>query len=102
MVDGKNKNVLICRGHGDEYQGPVVGWQGNKNRVGGVIVSKQFFASGRYDIVIKIGEVKIKKSGPKDPIRPIGMVPAIWTYAYRWVQAPEIAGQRFYYRYSSL
>jgi len=102
MVNGKNKNVLICRGHGDEYQGPVVGWQGNKNRVGGVIVSKQFFASGRYDIVIKIGEVKIKKSGPKDPIRPIGMVPAIWTYAYRWVQAPEIAGQRFYYRYSSL
>ena len=95
MVNGKNKNVLICRGHGDDYQGPVVGWQGNKTRVGGVIVSKQFFASGRYDVVMKIGSVKRKKSNPKDPVRPIGMVPAIWTYAYRWVQAPEIQAKDF-------
>ncbi|MAE18499.1 MAG: hypothetical protein QF755_06940 [Candidatus Peribacteraceae bacterium] len=60
-----------------------------------MIVSKQFFASGRYDVVIKIGEVKRKNSSPKDPIRPIGMVLAIWTYAYRWVQAPEIQAKDF-------
>ena len=52
--------MLICRGHGNDYQGSVVGWEGNKTRVGGVIVSKQFFASDHYDMVMKIGAVKRK------------------------------------------
>jgi len=84
-VDGEEKNVLVCRGHGDRYDGSVAGWNGNVTRVGGVIVSKPFFASGRYEVVIKIGSADDSPGGPVDPKRPIGMVPAIWTYAYRWV-----------------
>ncbi len=80
-VGGKTQNVLTCRGHGDLYQGPIKGWKGNTTRVGGVIVSKEFFASGRFEVVMKIGS-------PEVP-RPIGMVPAIWTYASRWIKADQ-------------
>ena len=86
-VNGKTKNVLICRGHGDLYRGSAAGWHGNTTRVGGVIVSKPFFASGRFEVVMKIGDTSATAHGPKDAARPIGMVPAIWTYGYRWVQA---------------
>ncbi len=88
-VNGKLKNVLVCRGHGDHYHGDVVGYQGNRNRVGGVIVSKSFFASGLYEIVFKIGSKQKSENAPQNPMRPIGMVPAIWTYAYRWVDADK-------------
>lgn len=92
-VNGVKKNVLVCRGHGDLYDGSVVGWNGNKNRVGGVIVSKPYFASGRFDVVMKIGGREQVLGGPLDPARPIGMLPAIWTYAYRWVYSKaESAG----------
>lgn len=80
-VNGASKNVLICRGHGDLYEGPIKGWEGNTTRVGGTIVSKDFFASGRFEVVMKIGS-------PQVP-RPIGMVPAIWTYASQGVKAGE-------------
>ncbi len=94
-VDGENKNVLVCRGHGDQYKGSVAGWKGNVTRVGGVIVSKPFFASGRYEIVMKIGATDAAPGGPKDSMRPIGMVPAIWTYAYRWVGPGKSAPDSF-------
>ena len=86
-VNGKTKNVLVLRGHGDQYAGPVVGWRGQRPRVGGTIVSKAYFASGRYEVEMKIGSAEASGKGPQDPMRPIGMVPAIWTYAYRWVGA---------------
>ncbi len=86
-VNGKVQNVLVCRGHGDRYKGAVVGWQGHVDRVGGVIVSKTFFASGRFEVVMKIGDRTPVPGGPEDPARPIGMVPAVWTYGCRWVNA---------------
>ena len=80
---------------GDQYHGPVVGWKGNGTRVGGVIVSKPFFASGRYDVVMKIGTTEPAAGGPEDSNHPIGMVPAIWTYAYRDVEPDASAPDDF-------
>lgn len=94
-VDGEKKNVLVCRGHGDQYMGSVVGWEGNVTRVGGVIVTKPFFASGKFEVVMKIGTTDATPGGPADPMRPIGMVPAIWTYAYRWVGPGQSAPDSF-------
>jgi hypothetical protein len=56
----------------------VTGQWNKTARVGGVLVSKQHFASGRFEVVMKIGT-------PKSP-RPAGMVPAIWIYGYRMVK----------------
>lgn len=78
--------VLVCEAHGDAYDGPVTGLWGKKERVGGVIVSKPFFASGRFEVVMRIGSTKPHDGGPADPRRPEGAVPAIWTYGYRWVE----------------
>src|SRR5436190_15364380 len=66
------KGTLICEAHGDQYDGPLVGIDGEKARVGGVLVSKAFFASGRFETSIRLGL----------PL-PKGAVPAVWTYAYR-------------------
>lgn len=77
--------ALVCEAHGDLYDGPIVGWEGVKTRVGGMIVSKGFYASGRYQVAIRIGSTTSAPGGPADPARPIGAVPAIWTYAYRYV-----------------
>lgn len=85
-VFGKDKNVLICTAHGDQYDGPVTGMWGKKQRVGGVIVSKDFFASGRFEVVMKIGSDTPHAGGPQDPTQPQGTVPAIWTYGYRFVK----------------
>ena len=76
-VGGKRRQVLRCEAHGDEYSGPVTGQWKRKRRVGGVLVSKQHFASGRFEVEMKIGSV--------DNPRPKGIVPAIWTYGYRAV-----------------
>lgn len=84
-VEGRRRNVLVCEAHGDLYDGPVIGLGGAKTRVGGVIVSKPFFASGRYEVVMKIGSRETTIGGPADPTEPRGCVPAIWTYGYRWV-----------------
>lgn len=83
-IDGRRRNVLVCEAHGDLYDGPVDG-AGGKTRVGGVVVSKEFFASGRFEIVMKIGSTAPHDGGPADPTRPRGAVPAIWTYGYRLV-----------------
>jgi hypothetical protein len=86
VVDGKPRNVLVCEAHGDAYDGPVVGLWGRKERVGGVLVSKPFFASGRFEVAMKIGRAAPYADGPADPRKPSGCVPAIWTFAYRWVE----------------
>lgn len=77
-VAWKKQHVLRCFANGDQYDGAVTGQWNKKTRVGGVIVSKQHFASGRFEVVMKMGT-------PENP-RPAGMVPAIWTYGYRMVK----------------
>lgn len=94
-VDGKERSVLVCEAHGDLYDGPVVGLWGKKNRVGGVIVSKPFFASGRFEVVMKIGSTDPQPGGPADPRQPKGSVPAIWTYGYRWVEVDRARKDEF-------
>jgi hypothetical protein len=84
-VRGREQNVLVCEAHGDRYAGPVVGLDGAKTRVGGVLISKDFFASGRFEITLKIGARTPVPGGPADPQRPKGAIPAVWTYAYRYV-----------------
>jgi hypothetical protein len=77
--------VLQCEAHGDDYDGPVTGQWGRKTRVGGVLVTKPRFASGRFEVRMKIGT-------PERP-HPAGCVPAIWTYGYRAVRVdPAVAG----------
>jgi hypothetical protein len=88
-VAGRERNVLVCEAHGDKYDGPVVGHEGEKARVGGMIVSREFFASGRFEVVMKIGSARPHPGGPADPRRPKGAVPAVWTYGYRYVKVPD-------------
>jgi hypothetical protein len=88
-VAGKESNVLVCEAHGDAYDGLVIGEGGNKARVGGVIVSKSYFASGRFEVVMKLGSTTPHDGGPQDPRLPKGAVPAIWTYAYRYARVPR-------------
>ncbi|HEX8912978.1 MAG TPA: glycoside hydrolase family 16 protein [Humisphaera sp.] len=82
-VDGKDRFVLTCTARGDRYDGPVTGFEGKRDRVGGIVVSKAFFASGRFQVAMRVG------GGDGGPRRPTGTVPAIWTYAYRFVQVPK-------------
>ncbi|CAE7458332.1 unnamed protein product, partial [Symbiodinium sp. CCMP2456] len=89
VVNGQKKNVLVCTAHGDQYDGDVIGWWGNKTRVGGVIVSHQHFASGRFEMVVKVGDQTPHEGGPKDPTQPKGCIPALWTYSYRWVEGDK-------------
>ena len=84
-VAGRRQNVLVCEAHGDRYDGPVKGLWGKQDRVGGVIVSKPFFASGRFEVVMKIGSKQPYDGGPENPVHPQGCVPAIWTYGYTLV-----------------
>ena len=93
-VNGAARNVLVCEAHGDQYDGAVIGEGGAKTRVGGVIVSKPYFASGRFEVVMKIGSTQPHDGGPADPRLPVGTVPAVWTYAYRYARVPrDKAGQ---------
>lgn len=88
-VFGKERNVLVCTAHGDNYEGPITGLWGRKQRVGGVIVSKEHFASGRFEVVMKIGAGEAVEGGPANPKHPSGAVMAIWTYGYRFVEVPR-------------
>ena len=87
LVGTKRQRVLRCEAHGDQYAGPITGQWKRKKRVGGVLVSKQHFASGRFEVVMKIGSV--------DNPRPKGIVPAIWTYGYRAVSVPAKLSDNF-------
>ncbi|MCA9030354.1 MAG: hypothetical protein KDA69_09135 [Planctomycetaceae bacterium] len=86
IVAGRQQNVLVCEAHGDRYDGNVTGLWGKKERVGGAIVAKPFFASGRFEVVMKIGSQTHRDGGPESPEHPQGCVPAIWSYGYRWVE----------------
>ncbi|CAN5252221.1 hypothetical protein BH23VER1_BH23VER1_36350 [soil metagenome] len=87
VVDGTERPVLRCEAHGDRYTGPVTGQWDKHERVGGVLVTKQHFASGRFEVVMKIGTPEL----PQPP----GMVPAIWTYGSRLVRVDEAAADEF-------
>lgn len=89
VVAGKEKYVLVCQANGDLYDGPVLGYEGQKTRVGGLAVTREFYASGRFEIVMKIGGTQKLEGGPENPRRPIGSVPAVWTYGYRYVSVPK-------------
>lgn len=89
IVGGRERPVLVCEAHGDRYDGPAVGRGGRKDRVGGMVVSKAFFASGRFEVMMKVGAADPHPGGPADPRRPKGTVPAVWTYAYRYVTVPR-------------
>jgi hypothetical protein len=91
----QEQNVLECEAHGDHYDGPVRGHGGRSDRVGAMIVSRDFFASGRFEVVMKIGSTAAHPGGPTDPRKPAGTVPAIWTYAYRYVEVPREQMYRF-------
>lgn len=84
-VWGTGRPVLVCQANGDLYDGPVTGYGGNKTRVGGMVVTRGFYASGRYEVVMKIGGTEAVAGGPVDPVRPKGTIPAVWTYGYRYV-----------------
>lgn len=89
MVAGKEQSVLICQANGDLYDGSILGYEGGKTRVGGIVVTRGFFASGRYEVVMKIGNTMKADGGPEDPTRPKGAIPAVWTYGYRNVSVPK-------------
>jgi hypothetical protein len=95
VVQGRRQKVLVCVARGDQYTGSVTGLGGNTARVGGVIVSKPFLASGRYEVVMKIGSHQRHEGGPVDPAHPRGAVPAIWTYGYRFVQVDPALQDQF-------
>ncbi|HYG34707.1 MAG TPA: hypothetical protein VEC99_07985 [Clostridia bacterium] len=90
-VAGREKSVLVCTAHGDLYDGPVTGYGGARTRVGGVLVSKHWFASGRFEVWMKIGSV----ADAKEFQLPRGTVPAIWTYGHRAVRVPDADKDRF-------
>ena len=81
ILDGKEVHVLQCWARGDQYDGDIKGLWGKSTRVGGVLVSRQHLASGRFEVTMKIGSAEAP--------RPPGIVPAIWTYGYRAVKVPE-------------
>lgn len=90
--DGKTRSVLVCEAHGERYDGPVKGLWNRGDRVGGVIVSKAFFASGRFEVSMRVGSTEKSEGGPDDPARPIGTIPAIWIYAgWNTRVKPELA-----------
>ncbi len=95
QVAGREQFVLVCQANGDRYEGPVAGVDGQKTRVGGVLISKDFFASGRFEVVMKFGHREPSPGGPADSLRPKGMVPALWTYAYRFVTVPKERADEF-------
>jgi hypothetical protein len=80
-AEGAKHKVLICEAHGEKYDGPVKGLWNRGDRVGGVIVSKAFFASGRFEVSMRVGGTVKQEGGPEDPTRPIGTIPAIWVFA---------------------
>ncbi len=88
-VWGSHRPVLVCQANGDNYTGPVTGYNGAKTRVGGMVVARGFHASGRYEVTMKIGGTTPLAGGPSDPMRPIGTIPAVWVYGYRYVPVPN-------------
>jgi hypothetical protein len=79
-VDGIKKNVLVITGQGEQYEGPIHGVVRYNNsyipapsghRTGAAILTNQYFASGKYEVIMKIEENA-----------PSGASVALWTFHY--------------------
>jgi hypothetical protein len=83
-VNGVTKNVVVLYGHGDQYTGDIKGLKKVKSptnpyvpcdevtRVGACLITKDYFASGTYDVVMKI----------QNTPSPSGMCTSIWAFHY--------------------
>ena len=61
--------LLLLHAHGDEYNGDIVGHNQRKTRVGSGIATRDYYASGRYEVRARI---------PED----YGAASAFWTFHY--------------------
>ncbi len=66
--DGK----AVLRALGDTYSGPLRGVNGQAKRLGGVIKTKQRFASGKYEVRMKVLQAA-----------DMGVLSAAWTFFYK-------------------
>ena len=65
LADGK----LLLRANGDDYTGDVVGHGDRTTRVGAGIATRDYYASGRYEVRARIPQV-------------LGAASAFWTFHY--------------------
>ncbi|MGB0969565.1 MAG: family 16 glycosylhydrolase, partial [Mycobacterium sp.] len=65
VVDG----VVRLRAHGDDYTGDVLGHGDRATRVGATIVTRDYFASGRYEVRARVPQV-------------LGAASAFWSFHY--------------------
>ena len=86
-------NILQCEAHGSLYEGNVIGiTKGGKprpdgKRVGACAVTRDYFASGRYEIRAKVAPAK-------------GVCCTMWTFEYEEIydkNDPEFQGSGSYY-----
>lgn len=76
------ENVYLRAGHavmralGDQYAGTLRGPQGHTKRLGGVLKSKQRFASGRYEFKMRILQAP-----------DMGVLSTAWTFWYKQITA---------------
>ena len=70
--DGK----AVLRALGDTYTGPLRGVNGQAKRLGGVIKTQQRFASGRYEVRMKVLQAAN-----------MGVLSAAWTFFYKELTA---------------
>lgn len=86
VVDGTARNVLVITTQGNQTTSSIMGVKksggqyvkGNSpKRVGGCIATAEYFASGTYEIKMKVGRPKNKPTAA-----PSGLCPAIWTFHY--------------------
>ncbi len=61
--------LLMLKAHGDDYDGEVVGHNDRTSRVGAGIATRDYYASGRYEVHARIPEVT-------------GAASAFWTFHY--------------------
>lgn len=85
-VDGVQKNVVVLTCQGNLTNSTIMGVKkvsggyatgSSPQRVGAVLATTDYYASGTYDVKMKIGN---PKSAPTSP--PTGMTPAIWFFHY--------------------
>lgn len=89
-VNGTTKNVIVLRGHGDLYNGPIKGVKKVKSvgcpyipsdsgqRVGAALITKEYFSSGTYEVVMKIEK---DPNDHSDPTK-LAMCTSIWAFHY--------------------
>ncbi|MCB1264615.1 MAG: cadherin-like domain-containing protein [Mycobacterium sp.] len=61
--------VVHLSAHGDDYTGDVLGHGGRTTRVGAVIVTRDYYASGRYEVRARVPQV-------------LGAATAFWSFHY--------------------